>query len=96
MSDTRQKVWKNRVGKFSKYVSHLSTLPPTTESFIKNVKRAYLLVCTWMHDLNGDPPVLLPETYGCQRNEAVQTLSPITVPRCVEPRRHSQIYQVPM
>ena len=38
-----------------------------------------------MHDLNGDPPVLLPETYGCQRNEAAQTLSPITVPRGVEP-----------
>ena len=42
MSDTRHKVWKNRVGKSSKSVSYLSTLPPTTESFTENAKRAHL------------------------------------------------------
>ena len=84
MSGTGHKVWKNRVGKSSKSVSNLSTLPPTTESFTENVKRAHLQACTWMYALNGDPPVLLPESYGWLRNEATQTLSPVTVPPGVE------------
>ena len=46
MPDTRQKVWKNRVGKSSKYASNLVILPPTTESFTENAKRAHLQAYT--------------------------------------------------
>ena len=38
-----------------------------------------------MRALNGDPPVMSPESYGWLRNDATQTLSSITVPRGVEP-----------
>ena len=56
-----------------------------TESFTENVKHVHLQACTRMHVLNGDPPVMSPESYGWLRNEATKALFPITVTRGVEP-----------
>ena len=42
---TSLKMWKNRVRTSSKSVAKVSSLPPTTESFVQNVKRAHLYVC---------------------------------------------------
>ena len=63
MPDTQQKVWKNRVGKSSKYVSNLSKLALMAESFTENAKHAHLQACTWMHALNRDPLALIPKSY---------------------------------
>ena len=80
MTTIRQKMWINKVGKSSKSVPKLSSLPPTTESFTENVKRAHLQTCVWKHALDPHPPALLPETYGWLRNETSETLTPMTVP----------------
>ena len=71
--------------KVFKVFSNLSILPSTRESVTENAKRAHLKACTLMHALNGDPPVLLPETYRWLHNKATQTLSLVTVPRGDEP-----------
>ena len=47
MTTAQQKMWKSRVGKSSKSVPKLSSLPPTSESFMENVKRAHLRACIW-------------------------------------------------
>ena len=83
MTSARQKMWKHKVAKSSKSVVKVSSLPPTAESFVENVKRAHLQACTWKHALDADPPNLLPENYGWLRNEIDQTLIPVTVPRGV-------------
>ena len=81
--ETRQKVWKNKVGQSSKSVSNLSTLPPMTDSFSENVKRAHLQAYTWMYALSSEPPDMLSEHFGWLPNEAAKTLSSTTVPRGV-------------
>ena len=83
MTTIRQKMWKNKVGKSSKSVQKLSSLPPTTESSTENVKRAHLQACVWKHALDPHPPELLPENYGWLRNETSETLTPVTVPECI-------------
>ena len=46
----RQKIWKKRVGKSSKSVVKVSSLPPTAESILENVNQAHLQACIWkMH-----------------------------------------------
>ena len=83
MTTARQKMCKKRVGKSLKSVVKVSTLPPTAESFVENVKRAHLQACIWKNALDADPPDLSPETYGWLRNEVSQTLVPVTVPKGV-------------
>ena len=61
----------------------VSALPPTAESFVENVKRTHLQACIWKNALDADPPDLSPETYGWLRNEVVQTLVQVTVPKGV-------------
>ena len=50
MSETRNVSWAEKVGKGSTSTPHLNNIPPTTEAFIENVKRAHIqLVCGNMH-----------------------------------------------
>ena len=79
----RQKIWKKRVWKSSKSVVKVSSLPPTAESFVKNVKQAHLQACIWKNALDADPPDLSFENYGWLRNQVSQTLVSVTVPKGV-------------
>ena len=48
MSETRLKVWLSKTGKGSS-TPKLCTLPPTTEAFKENVKRAHHRLCYGSH-----------------------------------------------
>ncbi|KAG0719750.1 hypothetical protein GWK47_049874 [Chionoecetes opilio] len=84
MSSTRYEVW---IGKTSKRkvtsIPKLKSLPPTSEAFEENVKRAHYQVCTWKAALEKNPPHLLPTDLGWEKDEATKSLLPITVPEGV-------------
>ena len=69
-SFVRQKVWSSQVGKAQSCAPKLCSLPPTSESFVKNVKRAYLQACVWKQAIELYPPELNPNNYGWKKNEA--------------------------
>ena len=52
MSEARKMSWAAKVGKGSTSTQHLNNLPPTTETFIENVKRAHIQACVWKHALH--------------------------------------------
>ncbi|KAH3691987.1 hypothetical protein DPMN_191402 [Dreissena polymorpha] len=79
MSITRQTLWAARVGKSGKAMPSLASLPPTTEAFFENVKRAHIQACIWKHALDADQPDLDPCYYGWQKDEVLNTLLPITI-----------------
>ncbi|KAH3700093.1 hypothetical protein DPMN_075061 [Dreissena polymorpha] len=58
MSITRQTLWAARLGKSGKDMPSLASLPPTTEAFYKNLKRAHIQAYIWKHALDADPPDL--------------------------------------
>ena len=80
---TRQTLWAARVGKSDKAMPTLASLPPTTEAFYENVKRAHIQACIWKHALDADPPPstqdLNPCDYGWRKDEASNTVLAITV-----------------
>ncbi|KAH3734795.1 hypothetical protein DPMN_041243 [Dreissena polymorpha] len=49
MTITRQPLWATRVGKSGKAMPLLASLPPTTEAFYENVKRAHIQACICKH-----------------------------------------------
>ena len=63
----------------------LKSLPPTSEAFEQNVKRAHYQVCVWNAALQKDPPDLPPTEYGWEKDEATKALVPVTVAQGVEP-----------
>ncbi|KAG0718576.1 hypothetical protein GWK47_052177 [Chionoecetes opilio] len=81
MSSTRYEVW---IGKTSKRkvtsIPKLKSLPPTSEAFEQNVKRAHYQVWIWKAALSKKPPDLLPTDFGWEKDEATKSLLPITVP----------------
>ena len=80
MSANRTAVWKARRGKSCALMPKLCSLPPTTESFQENVKRAHLQTAKWKAALDPDPPVMDPTEYGWIKDEATKSLVPTTVP----------------
>ena len=84
MSEARQKSWAKKTGKGSTSIPKLCRLPPTTEAFMENVKRAHLQVCIWKAALDSDPPPLDPSQYGFTRDERSKSMVPTTVPDSVE------------
>ena len=84
MSSVRQKVWSSRVGKASKLSPKLCSLPPTSESFAENVKRAHLQACVWRQATETDQPEMNPVNYGWEKNEAARSLTPVILPKNVE------------
>ena len=63
----------------------LKALPPTTEAFEENVKRAHLQTCIWKAALDEDPPDLDPANFGWIRDDSNKSLTPVTVPCGVQP-----------
>jgi len=65
----------------------LASLPPTTEGFLQNAKRAHFQVVQWYAALESDPPSLNPLDYGWNADDINRTLYPTAVAEgvCVAP-----------
>ena len=77
---TRTAVWKTRKWKSRALMPKQCSLPPTTEAFQENVKRADLQTAIWRAALDPDPPVMDPTEYGWIKHEVTKSLVPTTVP----------------
>ncbi|KAH9508496.1 hypothetical protein Btru_055357 [Bulinus truncatus] len=74
MSDTRYAQWLSRTGKRkAKIAPKLKSLPPTSEAFEENVKRAHIQTCIWKNALLRDPPNLDPTKFGWQKDDCYET-----------------------
>ena len=70
MTEARIKVWTTRTGrKVASNIPKLCSLPPTSEVFEENVKRAHLQCAIWRRALQ-EPPNLDPTDYGWFRGIA--------------------------
>ena len=80
MSNLRCKIWLSKFGKGSATAPKLQTLPPSTEAFAENVKRAHLQTAVWKSAVLFHPPIVDPQEYGYVKIESSKTLLPTTVP----------------
>ena len=58
----------------------IQSLPPSSEAFTENVKRAHLQTCIWKAAVLLDSPDLDPLKYGYLKREPSKSLLPVTVP----------------
>ena len=58
MSFVQQQIWSSRVGKAPSCAPKLCSLPPTSELFAENVRRAHPQACVWKQATEMDPPEL--------------------------------------
>ena len=80
MSEARVSVWTSKTGKSGvTSTPKLCSLPPTTEAFIENVKRAHLQTCIWRNALQLNPPDLEPTSFGWVKESGTKSLLPTTV-----------------
>ena len=63
MSEARVSVWTAQIRKPG--MTRVASLPPTTEAFSENVKRAHLQTFIWKNALQLDQQKLDPTDYGC-------------------------------
>ena len=77
MSFVRQKVWSSRVGKPPSCAPRLCSLPPASESFEENVKKAHFHAGVWKQ---AAYPELNTVDYGWEKNEATKSLNPVMLP----------------
>ena len=81
MSDIRYRQWLSKMGrKSAASVPKLKTLPPTTEAFIENVKRAHFQACIWRSALIGEAPDMDPLENGWESDDNFDGLMPVTLP----------------
>ena len=83
ISETRLKVWLSKTGKGSS-TPKLCTLPPTTEAFKENVKRAHNQALVWQSLEAQNPPELDSTEYGWVNDDQNKSLQPVTLPDEVE------------
>ena len=55
----------------------LKCIPPTSEAFEENVKRAHLQVCIWKAALHPKPPDLDPAQFGWSKDEINKVPMPV-------------------
>ena len=78
MSDVRYQTWLNKTGKRKICKTpDLKSLPPTTQSFTENVKRAHLQTSIWKAAMEPDPPNLAATDYGWKKDELAKSLFPV-------------------
>ena len=80
MSEIRYKVWAAKFGNTASSAPPIQSLPPSSEAFTENVKRAHLQTCIWSAAVLLDPPDLDPLKYGYLKHEPSKSLLPVTVP----------------
>lgn len=85
MTDARVKAWTTRTGrKTASKTPKLCSLPPTTEAFKENVKRAHYQCAIWRRALQ-DPPNIDPTEYGWVKDKETRSLQPVTLPPSRQP-----------
>ena len=80
MSEIRYKVWTAKFGNTASSAPPIQSLPPSSEAFTENVKRAHLQTYIWKAAVLLDPPDLDPLKYGYLKHEPIKSLLPVTVP----------------
>ena len=80
----RLKVWASRTGRASATPPKLCSLPPTTEAFVENVKRAHYQAIVWRSHEESNPPKLNRELFGWTKDEKRKTLRPTYLPHNTE------------
>ena len=75
MSDIRYKIWCANFGNTATSASKIHSLPPSTEAFTENVKRAHLRTFIWKAAVSLDPQSIDAVEYGYARH----------VPSCLVP-----------
>ena len=84
MSETRIKVWLSKTSRASSSTPKLCTLPPTTEAFKENVKRAHRQTLIWQSIQTEYPDNLDVMEYGWVEDHQNKSLLPIILPNNVE------------
>ena len=79
MSEIRLKAWLSERGK-GLSTPKLCTLPPTTEVFKENVKRAHRQALVWQSLEAQNPPELDSTEYGWVKDDQNKSLQPVTLP----------------
>ena len=85
---TQESISKVRYHKWAKRTSskkitktpRFKSLPPTSESFAENIKRAHIQTSIWKAAMKQDPPRLDPTDFGWSKDEVTKSLSPVTTP----------------
>ena len=81
MSEAKVSVWTAQIGKPGvTRVLKLALLPPTTEVFTENVRRAHLQTFLWKNALQFDLQKLELTDYGWLKEQSTKSLQPTTVP----------------
>ncbi|KAG0723713.1 hypothetical protein GWK47_042084 [Chionoecetes opilio] len=83
MSNARLSAWAAKTDKGYTSTPKLCSLPPTSETFEENVKRAHHQASIWRAVKDADPPELDVEKYGWKKDETNRSLVPTTVPDTV-------------
>ena len=78
MSECRQWLWVKKTAK-SMGAPKLCSLPPTTEAFVENIKRAHFQAAHWYAALESNPPSLNPCDYGWESDTRNKTLSAVPI-----------------
>ena len=81
MSEIRVEMWAKTMSK--KRVTsapELKSLPPTSEAFAQNVRRAHFQAAIWRSAVSSHPPDMDATQYGWSNDLASKTLVPVTVP----------------
>jgi len=83
MSNARLTAWAAKTGKGQVSTPRLCSLPPTTEAFVENVKRAHHQASICRSAKEEDPPELDVEKYGWKKDDVNRSLVPTTIPEAV-------------
>ena len=81
MSDVRVDVWSTKMARRKVTAApELKNLPPTTEAFEMNVRRAHIQTAIWKSACEAEPPKLDPTVYGWKRDDVSKSLKPVQLP----------------
>ena len=80
MTQCRIKVWYKKTPKARKKAPDLQSLPPTSEAFKENVKRAHLQAIVWYSTMEAEPPATDFTDYGWIKDELNKILAPVGLP----------------
>ncbi|KAG0713327.1 hypothetical protein GWK47_016453 [Chionoecetes opilio] len=81
MSDIRYRHWISSMGrKNAASVHQLKTLPPTSEAFVENMKRAHFQACIWRSALTSEAPDMDNLENGWVSDDDFGVLMPVILP----------------
>ena len=84
MSDVRVEMWAKTMSKHRVMSApELKSLPPTSEGFSENVKRAHIQAAIWRSAVSSHPPEMDPVQFGWKKDASSRILIPVTTPEDV-------------